>query len=106
MASIAQSEPRQPINGSRVLVYTILIVGGIISICPFVYMLMTSLKSNGSVIVNNFWPWWPLGNEPLQFPNYPDAIQEAGFDKQWGVPLVVRYFVNSIVVSAATLLGS
>ncbi len=104
--AIQRTPPRAPIPWSRALIYTILIVGGLISICPFVYMLMTSLKSNGSVIVNNFWPWLPFGTEPLQFNNFPDAIKEAGFDKQWGVPLIVRYFINSIIVSAATLVGT
>lgn len=87
-------------------IYTILIIGAALSIIPFIYMLMTSLKSNGSVIVNNFWPWWPFGNEPLQFQNYPDAIKEAGFDKEWGVPLIARYFANSLIVTFLTLAGT
>lgn len=69
-------------------------------------MIMTALKSNGSIIVNNIWPWWPFGNEPLQFQNFPDAIKEAGMDKQWGMPLIVRYFMNSIIVAAGTLAGT
>ncbi|MEP7199652.1 MAG: carbohydrate ABC transporter permease [Chloroflexota bacterium] len=107
--TIAHAQPqarRQPIDWSRAFIYTVLIVGALLSILPFVYMLLTSLKSNGSVIVNNFWPWAPFGTEPLQFNNFPDAIKEAGFDKQWGVPLIVRYFVNSIIVSGATLFGT
>lgn len=104
--TIAQAEQRRPINWGLVFVYAFLIVGALISICPFVYMIMTSLKSLGDVIVNSFWPWPPFGHEPLQFQNYPDAIAEAGFDKQWGVPLIVRYFANSIIVSLAILVGT
>jgi multiple sugar transport system permease protein len=107
MASINQAPlHRTGPSGTRLLIYTILIIGAAISIIPFIYMLMTSLKSNGSVIVNNFWPWWPFGNEPLQFQNYPDAIKEAGFDKDWGVPLIVRYFANSLIVTFLTLAGT
>ncbi|MBI5034531.1 MAG: carbohydrate ABC transporter permease [Chloroflexi bacterium] len=97
---------KRKIYWGRVFIYTVLIVGAVLSALPFVYMLMTSLKSNGSVIVNNFWPWWPLGSEPLQFNNYPDAIRQAGMDRQWGVPLIVRYFINSILVAFATLAGT
>jgi len=101
------SDHRQArIDWGRAFIYTILIVGAILSALPFIYMIMTALKSNGSVIVNNFWPWWPLGDEPLQFQNFPDAIKEAGMDKQWGVPLIVRYFANSVIVTGATVLGT
>ena len=100
------SSPRRRIDWSRVLIYTILIGGATLSALPFVYMIMTALKSNGAIIVNNFWPWWPFGNEPLRFDNFPGAIQEAGMDKQWGVPLIVRYFANSIIVAAGTLAGT
>ena len=107
MASISQAtiHHTRP-SATRMLIYTVLIIGAALSIIPFIYMLMTSLKSNGSVIVNNFWPWWPFGNEPLQFQNYPDAIKEAGFDKEWGVPLIVRYFANSLIVTFLTLAGT
>jgi len=117
MATLAQSEGRalamesvpahpKPFNVRRFLVYVVLIIGALLSILPFVYMLLTSLKSNGDVIVNNFWPWWPVGSEPLQFQNYGDAIREAGFDRDWGVPLIFRYFANSLIVSFATLIGA
>ena len=89
---------------ARVLIYTVLIIGALAAVTPFLYMLMTSLKSYGSVITNNFWPWFPLGNEPLQFNNYADAIQQVGWDKQWNVPLVVRYFANSLVTSLIIVL--
>ena len=94
------------INWGRVFIYAVLITGAILSALPFVYMIMTALKSNGAVIVNIIWPWWPLGNEPLQFQNFPDAIKEAGMDKQWGIPLIFRYFLNSIIVAAGTLIGT
>jgi len=68
-------------------------------------MIMTAFKSYGSLINNNFWPWPPLGSEALQWHNYPDAIQEVGWDPQWGTWLFVRYAANSIIVAAATLTG-
>ena len=95
-----------PIHWGKVAVYAILILGAAISVCPFIYMIMTSLKSLGDVIANNLWPWPPFGSEALQFQNYPDAIRDAGIDRQWGVPLVVRYFANTLFITAAILAGT
>jgi ABC-type glycerol-3-phosphate transport system permease component len=106
MASLAQTQTRPPQRDwGKIFIYTILIVGGIISIMPFIYMIMTSFKSLGSVITNNLWPWWPLGSEPLQFQNYAEAIRKVGTDTQWQIPLVYRYFINSVVTALATIGG-
>lgn len=93
------------IDWVRILIYVILIVGAFASAMPFLYMIMTSLKTYGDIINNNFWPWPPFGNEALQWQNYPDAIQNVGFDKTWQVPLVVRYFANSIIVTVLSVIG-
>lgn len=106
MASVTQSNKRTtPVSWGRIFIYTVLISGAIISVIPFIYMLMTSLKSLGSVITNNFWPWPPFGDEMLQFQNYPDAIKTSGMDRQWGVPLIVRYFSNSVIVAVSIVAG-
>jgi multiple sugar transport system permease protein len=89
----------------RTLTYVILTVAAILAIAPFIYMVMSSLKSYGSVIANNFWPWPPFGTEPLQFQNYPIAIETIGRDRQWNTWLFVRYLANSVIVSGAIVLG-
>lgn len=91
---------------SRVLTYAVLIVGAIIAAAPFVYMVLGSLKSYGSVITNRFWPWWPFGDEPVQWQNYSEAIETIGTDAQWGVPLFYRYLFNSVLVAAVTVAGT
>lgn len=93
------------IDWVRMLIYIILIVGAFASALPFLYMIMTSLKTYGDIINNNFWPWPPFGTEAPQWQNYPDAIQNIGFDKTWQVPLVVRYFANSIIVTVLSVVG-
>lgn len=112
MASQPQTLPITPpkraparIDWTRLLIYVILILGALASALPFLYMIMTSFKTYGDIINNNFWPWPPLGNESLQLQNYPDAITNVGFDKAWQVPLVVRYFANSIIVTVVSVLG-
>jgi multiple sugar transport system permease protein len=86
--------------------YVILVLGAIASLLPFVYMLMTSVKSYSGVINNTFWPWPPFGTEGIQFQNYALAVQAVGFDRQTGTPLVLRYLANSLVVSTGIVLGS
>jgi len=92
------------IDWTRALIHAILILGALASAAPFLYMIMTSFKTYGDIINNNFWPWPPIGNESLQLQNYPDAITNVGFDKAWQVPLVVRYFANSIIATVASVL--
>jgi multiple sugar transport system permease protein len=75
-------------------------------VLPFVYMVMTSFKSYGDVVNNNFWPWPPFGTEPLQLDNFRASIQAIGFDRQLGTFLVVRYFLNSVLVTTCIVAGT
>jgi multiple sugar transport system permease protein len=97
---------RRPVSLVRVGVYVVLVLGATASLLPFVYMLMTSLKSYSSVINNTLWPWPPFGAETFQFQNYGLAIQAVGFDRQSGTPLLVRYLANSVVVTLGIVVGS
>ena len=90
----------------RFWLYAVLVLGAVASALPFVYMVLGSLKSYGSVITNQFWPWWPFGEEPVQWVNYPQAIQDVGTDTQWGIPLFFRYLLNSVIVSAVVVSGT
>ncbi len=112
MATITQpvktetvATPRPPLSLTRILIYTFLILFAVASVTPFVYMVMNSLKTYGSTITNNLWPWPPFGTEPLQFQNYPDAVKEAGMDRAWNIPLIYRYFLNSLITVSLTVVG-
>ncbi len=97
---------RSSIDWGRVGIYVILTIGAVVALIPFIYMLLSSVKSYGSIINNNFWPWWPLGNESPQWSNFPEAIETIGFDRQWGVPLFFRYFANSTLMTFAIVAGT
>jgi ABC-type glycerol-3-phosphate transport system permease component len=97
---------RAPVSWPQLLIYAVLVIGALLSVLPFVYMIMTSLKTYGSIINNNLWPWFPFGNEGLQFQNYPEAIQDIGFDKDWNMPLLFRYFANTAIIAAAIVAGT
>jgi multiple sugar transport system permease protein len=96
----------RPLSLARAGVYVVLSLGAVASLLPFVYMLMTSVKSYGSIVNNSLWPWPPFGTDPVLLQNYAQAIQTIGFDRQTGTPLLVRYLANSIVVSAGIVAGS
>ncbi|MCC6177533.1 MAG: carbohydrate ABC transporter permease [Chloroflexi bacterium] len=95
-----------PFSAGHVAIYVVLTCAALLALAPFLYMLMTSLKTYGSVINNNLWPWPPFGTEPLQGQNYPDAIQATGRDAQWGTSLFVRYLANSLIVAGSVVLGT
>jgi multiple sugar transport system permease protein len=90
----------------RAAIYAVLIVGTLISVMPFLYMLMTAFKSYGDVVNNTVWPWPPFGSEPPQVQNFGASIQAIGFDRQLGIPLFARYLLNSVWVTSCIVVGS
>jgi len=75
----------------KILTYIFLIVGALISIVPFVYMLSTSLKTIGEAMGSRFFP------SEAQFENYAVAWRMGNFPK---------YFWNSFKITGISLLGS
>ena len=69
--------------------HAILILFGIITFFPFVFIILTSFKSSYQ-ITHNFWglPW------PMQMSNYRDA---------WS--MLYSYFTNSLVITISTVIG-
>jgi ABC-type glycerol-3-phosphate transport system permease component len=75
------------------LTYLLLILGGIILMIPFFYMLTTSLKTIDEVMK------WPIQWIPSRFmwSNYPEVFQKIPF---------ARFLSNSIVISLGGIIGS
>jgi ABC-type glycerol-3-phosphate transport system permease component len=74
----------------RLVLYLILILGAVVAIIPFYWMVSTSLMTLGETI-NRVWvPKVP------QFQNYVVAWTTAKF---------ARYFVNSVIITATTITG-
>ena len=74
----------------RFILYLILVVGAIIAIVPFFWMISTSLMTLGETINRQWLPKTP------QFSNYVEAWTEAKFAK---------YFLNSVIITAITIAG-
>ena len=82
------------LNRSRsltILTYSLLILGALLSLVPFVWMISTSLKTAGEAMGSSFFP------SELHFENYIEAWDRGNFS---------RYFFNSIKVTAISLVGS
>jgi len=74
-----------------ILTYTFLIIGAIISVVPFIYMISTSLKTIGEALGSSFFP------SELHFENYIEAWRRGNFP---------TYFWNSIRITGISLIGS
>ncbi|MEJ2709271.1 MAG: carbohydrate ABC transporter permease [Anaerolineales bacterium] len=89
-------EEKKFVNGSirirpgRMVLYIILILGALVAIVPFFWMVSTSLMSLGETISRQWLPDVP------QVQNYVQAWNEADFRK---------YFLNSVIVTGVTIIG-
>ncbi len=89
--SVKESQPfTLKINSGRLILYLILILGAIVAILPFFWMVSTSLMTLGETINRQWLPKVP------QFENYSVAWTEARFAK---------YFVNSVIITFVTIAG-
>lgn len=87
-ATIAQVEQRQ-----RVASYALLVIGSIVFLLPFLWMITTSLKTRQNV------QQFPPDLFPSEFAwnNYPDG---------WTALPFTQFFLNSVLVTALAMLGS
>lgn len=72
------------------LSYLILILGAVIALIPFIWMISTSLMNLGEALGTAFFP------SEFHFENYVKAWQQARFSE---------YFFNTMIITAITLTG-
>jgi multiple sugar transport system permease protein len=77
-------------SATRILTYIILIVGAIVALTPFLWMISTSFMSLGEATGLTLIP------SELRFQNYLAAWELGNFSE---------YFINSILITAITLAG-
>lgn len=78
------------LNLGKILIYAVLILGAVLAILPFFWMVSTSFMTLGETINKQWLPKVP------QFSNYVEAWTEAKFGK---------YFLNSVIITVVTLTG-
>jgi ABC-type glycerol-3-phosphate transport system permease component len=71
-------------------IYAVLIAGALLAVTPFFYMVSTSLMTLGETINRQLLPAVP------QWQNYQEAWVGARFS---------RYFMNTVIITAVTILG-
>jgi len=98
--------PRQSLNRVNPVIYLVLIVVGVASLIPFLWMVLTSVKDYGDVVSLNVWPWPPLGNSMPRFDNFAEAIRLIGVDRDTGLPLFFRHVLNTATVTAIVVASS
>jgi N-acetylglucosamine transport system permease protein len=72
--------------------YTLLTLWAAMVIFPFLWMIVTSLKTDPEIL---FSPW-----------NFPDTLQWDNFSRAWNEARIGRYFVNSLIVIVPSLTGT
>lgn len=76
----------------RVLLHVVMYAAALLTVMPFIWMVLTSFKDLGEIL--RFPPtWWP---EAFTFRNYVDAFSAAPFG---------RFYLNSLFVAIAVTVG-
>jgi ABC-type glycerol-3-phosphate transport system permease component len=75
---------------AKIFTYVILVVGAFIALIPFFWMIATSFKTLGEALGTTFFP------STLRWENYSEAWRRALFSE---------YFINTILITAITLIG-
>ncbi|MCL5994608.1 MAG: carbohydrate ABC transporter permease, partial [Chloroflexi bacterium] len=102
-STVSRSSP--PRLRTQWVIYATLILIAITALLPFVWMLLTSVKSLGDVISLRFWPWPPFGKSMPQWDNFGQAISLIGTDLDTGMPLFLRQLLNTGFVTACIVIG-
>ncbi|MDL2301848.1 carbohydrate ABC transporter permease [Lachnospiraceae bacterium OttesenSCG-928-D06] len=76
---------------NKLPVYFLLITLGALFFLPFLWMIMTSLKSNAEIIQQNFFP------KTLVFENYPKSLTTMPF---------ARYTINTLTITCLNMIGT
>jgi multiple sugar transport system permease protein len=97
---------RIPRRISRGLLYTVLTVGAVTSLAPFVWMILTSLKSYREVATRVFWPAsLRLSTYSMPAEQRPIPHLLYNYVQAWNAAPFARYFANSFFIACCTATG-
>ena len=85
---------RRKLRPVNVFVFAILFAYLVVVVYPMLWLFYTSLKPDAEIFLN-----------PFALPHWNDLHWE-NFQRAWAGAHFSRYFINSVVVTAATLLGT
>lgn len=87
---VARPRLRPPVNPGRIVMWTLLFMGGVTMVMPFIFMLSTSLKYSYEIYDLRLIP-----NEPT-LDNYIYVLSDGRF---------FRWFLNSFLIATATTIS-
>ncbi|MMZ44251.1 L-arabinose transport system permease protein AraQ [compost metagenome] len=90
--SPATATRSKPFQISRIVLYIVLIMGSVLMLLPFVWLIRSSLMGTSQIFV--FPPEWVPS--PFQWSNYPEALTSVPFG---------RYFLNTFLIEVCVLAG-
>jgi ABC-type glycerol-3-phosphate transport system permease component len=96
---------KRNLNTANPAIYLILTITALLALFPFFWMLLTSVKSFGDTISLTFWPFPPFGKSQPEFGNFAEAIKRIGTDRETGLPLFWRHFLNTVLVTLVIVTG-
>jgi multiple sugar transport system permease protein len=106
MAARERLSARIPRRISRGLLYIVLTVGAVTSLAPFIWMILSSLKSYREVATRVFWP------ASLQLSTYSIPAEQRpiphlfyNYVQAWKAAPFARYFANSFFIASCTATG-
>lgn len=106
MAARERLSARIPRRISRSLLYIVLTVGAATSLAPFIWMILSSLKSYREVATRVFWP------ASLQLSTYSMPVEQRpiphlfyNYAQAWKAAPFARYFANSFFIASCTATG-
>lgn len=83
---------RRPIPLRRIVVLAVLVLGALVMLLPFLWLVSTSLKETRQIFL--YPPQW-IPN-PVRWQNYPEALTQLPF---------ARYTLNTLVITFFTMIG-
>jgi multiple sugar transport system permease protein len=85
-------QDRRVVQLERVLVWTLLVLGALVMIMPFLWLVSTSLKEQRQIFL--YPPQWIP--DPVAWRNYPEALTALPFG---------RFVRNTVLITAITMVG-
>src|SRR5215207_6142469 len=91
-ATLHAGQHRRTMQLERIVVWTVLVVGALVMILPFLWLVSTSLKEQRQIFL--YPPQWIP--DPVRWQNYPEALTQLPFG---------RYTLNTLLITALTMVG-
>jgi multiple sugar transport system permease protein len=92
---------RRPIPLRRILVWAVLVLGALVMLLPFLWLVSTSLKQTRQIFL--YPPQWIP--DPIRWQNYSEALTQLPFGRYTLNTLIITFFTMTGVLLTSSLAG-